>query len=982
VLAAECPSRARHAARSCLSARDLTCLAAQIGDPVDVKFLHQVVYGCQRYKRLLKVFLSSFYYNHSGEAARSDISLYTVLAYLAILRLDELTFDQFKRLVLSQDFVKTRVFLKFLFNEESLSKWLKEGWLTLYEPHYVQTELIDEVLKFEPQVRELVAELDRRQAMGEAKRAAEAEAASALAEGRGGSGKHTIPEPFNLTRPAPRLVPEPTQFVQIAPAAAVNSADGEFKARAWTRPDPDEVPKDQQALDRRREANRLELRRKYADPSAGRFELLAEKRPTHLEAARAEQEAKIAAAHTFAPAPPKPVPKWDADQGLVKLNAAAILREDQIYRRKQEKEAALLKAYEEDLADSKPYDEWVRKSRAEEDARAAAALERRRIEATLADEVAKAATEASRLEKRALAQRMRAEAEQLAEEHERQNLLLIERKREQVAAVDETKRNGALAVAEAERKRREAAEAVREESKALEAERKRALAEEDERRQEVIRQIRALEMVPRKRTSLFDPTFEPGHGLLEEMSLAELRERLALAKAREVQERESRRAEIIRSKQDHEHELASKMASISQYRRMGAAQAQDERARAKAQRADKAEAEQRRREEATLKLEQARTQLRAKGRAAEAALAAELREISFKNQYLGTGREAVEASKFESLESGARREAAALQQAAKDGALRKGEIRAREVRASSDRWRCARGRVARGVGAVTRCARAQASARAVCAPNLRATTAHRFCSISTRRPLCSLRAAAAQLSQREKLKAMAHQSKADSLANQHLRFTNSAFDASLAHRQAAEKTAQAAQNERANKARVRAAYLETYPFTDGAGTAGAPLPRATAICQARARARDSRAPWCSHACPCACVPRSSCDADRAQPSTASDGRRRARCARRRRRRPSGGGRARPAPPCGRSAHSGEHSPSLEARTAVACGWATRDRASAVRSCREGRWTGSTRARAARPRARAQLSPSASCDDDRHARLLVLLPFIAGCLGDW
>lgn len=126
---------------------------SQIVDASDVKFLHQVVYGCQRYKRLLKVFISSFYYNHSGEAARSDQSLYTVLAYLAILRLEELTFAQFKRLIVSMDFVKTRVFLRFLFSEEALNKWLKEGWLTLYEPHYVQTELIDQVLKFEPQVR-------------------------------------------------------------------------------------------------------------------------------------------------------------------------------------------------------------------------------------------------------------------------------------------------------------------------------------------------------------------------------------------------------------------------------------------------------------------------------------------------------------------------------------------------------------------------------------------------------------------------------------------------------------------------------------------------------------------------------------------------------------------------------------------------------------------------------------------------------------
>ncbi|KAJ1622286.1 hypothetical protein T492DRAFT_1063602 [Pavlovales sp. CCMP2436] len=625
---------------------------------------------------MLKVFLSSFYFNHSGEAGRSDQSLYTVLAYLAILRLEELSFEQFKRLVLSQDFVKTRVFLKFLFNEESLTKWLKEGWLTLYEPHYVQTELIDEVLKFEPQVRDLVDELDRRQAMADAKKAAEVEAAIALSEGRGGMGKHTVPQPFNLTQPAPRLVPEPTELVAIRNEKALEGA-APIKARSWKRPEG--PPKDRVELDKKMEQNRVELRKKYADPRAGRFELHAEKRPTNLEALRAEQLAKVEAEHPFHTEPPKPVPKWDADQGFVKLNVAAILREDQVYRRKQAEEAKLLKAYEEDRTDTKAFDSWVSRMRQQEETQARELLERRRAELVLSDELAKAATEASKLEKRALAARMRAEAELVAEEQERAREVEGEERRRQVLAVGEMHRNGALAVAEAERRRHEAAEAVREESKALEAERKRAMAEEDERRQEVIRQIRALELVPRKRERVIDPTYEAGHGLLEEMSLTELRERLAIVAAREVQTRELKRAEIVRGKQEQQQELAGRMATIAAYRQLGAAQAEDERSKAKAERDQKAEAEKRRREEATLKLEVAREGLRAKGREAEAALAAELRQIKLKNQFLGANKEAVEADKFASLESGMRREASALQQNAQDESRRKAQIREREI---------------------------------------------------------------------------------------------------------------------------------------------------------------------------------------------------------------------------------------------------------------------------------------------------------------
>ena len=52
------------------------------------------------------------------------------------------------------------------------------------------------------------------------------------------------------------------------------------------------------------------------------------------------------------------------------------------------------------------------------------------------------------------------------------------------------------------------------------------MAAELAKKEELIRQIRELEKIPIQRTKGFDPTEAGGHGLMIEMSVAELRERL------------------------------------------------------------------------------------------------------------------------------------------------------------------------------------------------------------------------------------------------------------------------------------------------------------------------------------------------------------------------------------------------------------------------------------------------------------------------
>lgn len=73
---------------------------------------------------------------------------------------------------------------------------------------------------------------------------------------------------------------------------------------------------------------------------------------------------------------------------------------------------------------------------------------------------------------------------------------------------------------------------------------------EQRKKEELIRQIRELEKIPIVRTKGFDPTETGGYGLLEEMSIAELRERLEHNKRKDELETNSRREENLKFKED------------------------------------------------------------------------------------------------------------------------------------------------------------------------------------------------------------------------------------------------------------------------------------------------------------------------------------------------------------------------------------------------------------------------------------------------
>jgi len=80
-------------------------------------------------------------------------------------------------------------------------------------------------------------------------------------------------------------------------------------------------------------------------------------------------------------------------------------------------------------------------------------------------------------------------------------------------------------------------------------------AHELRKREELIRQIREIEKIPIQRTKGFDPTEAGGHGLMVEMSVAELRERLEFVRREQQQECDFKREKNLAAKERESEQL-------------------------------------------------------------------------------------------------------------------------------------------------------------------------------------------------------------------------------------------------------------------------------------------------------------------------------------------------------------------------------------------------------------------------------------------
>lgn len=625
----------------------------------DRDFVEQVLYGSVRYRAALKPLLASFFHNHSATTSRGDYTKYAVLGYLALFRLDDVGFAAFASVVRSQAAEKMHVFLTYLFDVEAIERWVKDAWIQHYDLAYVEQTLVGGLQRHRAGVAALCEELSHA-AFGVA---VQKEAAAALAGVPQVLSKPpTIPRPFNITPARPVRVPLPLQIKQGVAAKPVPSHLNDTTLAT---------------LGQEREATRARV----AEATKAKYERdasfkLSETKDTLTKAVEA-QELRLAKimGHTFSA---NPVPDFESKPSEVRMTTSAILREDIVYKKKQEQEASLLQAFEAELRDSTDFYAWQTQMRERDAKEKLQLVERRRLECTASQEEARLASDRKVAKNRAVATGMKTAAKLGQAAKARELEAVVEEKRRMAETVKSTKDAPAREKDKISRANRALQRGMRQQQRRQEEEKRAVAAREQLQRNDRIRQIRAIERVPVQRVTCFDPTECGNHGLLDELSMLETKERLAMNEAKRRKEHSLAHRSILQGKVDKEAAMKARLDVIRRARSAAAVANKKARRDAKERDAERQRLEEEVKEEAKLKLLDKLVGIRSKREQEVLLLREEEERVTKQNQFLGAAKDMVEEKAAGQVAKGLERVARAKQAAAQEEAAAHERIRLKD----------------------------------------------------------------------------------------------------------------------------------------------------------------------------------------------------------------------------------------------------------------------------------------------------------------
>lgn len=376
--------------------------------PVENVFLKQLLFSVVRYEKALKTFLKHFFHDNAANVLRTDYNMYQVLLVLSLFRIDELGMDEFEKFAQGADPVKVSLFLKYLFDDEDdspVQASVKQDWCKDYDVRYVEDTLIGTITKLKGDMTALAAKLDAK-ALGLVAAAEKAKETAGIPQLS--KKKLTVPKEPNITKPRPRRVPEPMRI------------DNEVKVG----PEPEYLYRTSlEEVNKGKESRLLDMRsttiQKYVESKEQPFKFHETR--SNIDKVRQEVEEKRNAELQFGMSHRKHLPDFTKRNAVVKLNAAAILREDALFKKKQAEEAKLIQNYEEELRDSTEFYRWRNEMEKHDDLMKLEQVKLKRMQAVASSQNARDALERQFLDNKAVAELIKEESELMGEQRELEN---------------------------------------------------------------------------------------------------------------------------------------------------------------------------------------------------------------------------------------------------------------------------------------------------------------------------------------------------------------------------------------------------------------------------------------------------------------------------------------------------------------------------------------------------------------------------------
>ena len=545
-----------------------------------------------------------------------------------------------------------------LFDEDILKNKIREKWITLYDFNYVDKNIIGGLMTTKQKISDIIKFINDKAKFGFSSKDKEKEAGGKEDNSSGTpvlqSGlisnaktpkkpikKITIPEPFNLSLNKPKILKEPiaiSNHPKFTPLPLAN-----FQKTSL------------EQIDKERK-NRLEIIKKNIIERTQKdrklLTLETDNKPTNIDKIKEEVENNIQKSLQFNNKYAKPLKDFSKYNGDVKYNEAAILREEFLINKKNKEEEAALNKILIEKKDSKEFDRWVTEMKIRDDILRMEEVDKRKLELELNREIATNYYQ------------IRKNRNQLkAAEHKQKEKMNLQKKEEEKKEEIKNKKHVVKEIQKVQENAMKNKAKFINDNKELYKNRKKEMNElnlimheeqkiYNQRRDDLIRQIRELEKLPIKRQKGFDPTETPGYGLLEEMSLVELKERLSLQKQMLLDEINSKKEENKLKMKERADDFINKALLIQENRDKLRNQKELERKMKKEEKDHLNERYRIEREKNLFKYKQKIEDKKRKLKTEDEIFQKKIREIKLEHQFKQLGRDAVEFKQFQNIEDG------------------------------------------------------------------------------------------------------------------------------------------------------------------------------------------------------------------------------------------------------------------------------------------------------------------------------------------